>query len=62
MVRNPATGHAVTATGLGLHQSRVNKATSFVIETLGHSSKEFDVLISVVSIQPMKSNWFNVLQ
>ena len=45
-MKNPATGHAVTATGLGLHQARVNKATCFVIETLGHSSKEFDVLIT----------------
>nr|XP_045601850.1 filamin-A-like isoform X1 [Procambarus clarkii] len=45
-VRNPATGHAVTATGIGLHQARVNKPTSFVIETLGQPSKEFDVLIT----------------
>ena len=45
-VRNPATGHAVTATGLGLHQARVNKATAFVIETLNQPSKEFDVLIT----------------
>ncbi|KAG7158756.1 Filamin-A-like 5 [Homarus americanus] len=45
-VLNPATGHAVTATGIGLHQSRVNKPTSFVIETLGQPSKEFDVLIT----------------
>ncbi|XP_042865445.1 filamin-A-like isoform X5 [Penaeus japonicus] len=45
-VRNPATGHAVTATGLGLHQARVNKPTSFVIETLSLPSKDFDVLIS----------------
>lgn len=45
-VRNPATGHAVTATGLGLHQARVNKPTSFVIETLSQPSKEFDVIIT----------------
>ncbi|XP_076033181.1 filamin-A-like isoform X8 [Oratosquilla oratoria] len=45
-VRNPATGHAVTATGLGLHQARVNKATSFVIETLLNPSKDFDVIIT----------------
>lgn len=45
-MRNPATGHAVTATGLGLHQARVNKPTSFVIETLSLPSKDFDVLIS----------------
>ncbi|KAK8743524.1 hypothetical protein OTU49_001121 [Cherax quadricarinatus] len=45
-VRNPATGHSVTATGIGLHQARVNKPTSFVIETLGQPSKEFDVLIT----------------
>lgn len=45
-VHNPATGNAVTATGLGLHQARVNKPTSFVIETLNQPSKEFDVLIT----------------
>ena len=45
-VRNPATGHAVTATGIGLHQARVNKATAFVIETLNKPSKDFDVLIT----------------
>ena len=45
-VRNPATGHAVTATGIGLHQARVNKPTAFVIETLDQPSKEFDVIIT----------------
>ncbi|KAK3891382.1 hypothetical protein Pcinc_004729 [Petrolisthes cinctipes] len=45
-VHNPATGNAVTATGLGLHQARVNKPTSFVIETLNQPSKDFDVLIT----------------
>ncbi|XP_045132539.1 filamin-B-like isoform X2 [Portunus trituberculatus] len=45
-VRNPATGHSMTATGLGLHQARVNKCTSFVIETLGQPSKDFDVIIT----------------
>lgn len=45
-VRNPATGHSMTATGLGLHQARVNKCTSFVIETLGQASKDFDVIIT----------------
>lgn len=45
-VRNPATGHSVTATGLGLYQARVNKPTAFVIETLNQPSKEFDVLIT----------------
>jgi len=45
-VKNPATGHHVTATGLGLHQARVDKPTSFVIETLSQPTKDFDVLIT----------------
>lgn len=45
-VRNPATGQAVTATGIGLHHARVGKAVSFVIETMGRPSKEFDVIIT----------------
>ncbi|XP_068086528.1 filamin-A isoform X1 [Anabrus simplex] len=45
-VKNPAVGQDVIATGLGLYQSRAGKVTTFVIETLGHPSKEFDVLIT----------------
>ncbi|XP_069676636.1 filamin-A isoform X2 [Periplaneta americana] len=45
-VKNPAVGQDVIATGLGLYQSRAGKVTSFVIETLGHPTKEFDVVIT----------------
>lgn len=45
-VRGPTGGREVTATGLGLYQSCVNKVTSFTIETLGSPGKEFDVVIS----------------
>ena len=45
-VRNPAQGKSITASGLGLHQSRANKPTSFVLETLGHAGKEFDVVVT----------------
>jgi len=45
-VKNPAVGQDVIATGLGLYQSRAGKVTSFVIETLGHPAKEFDVIIT----------------
>ncbi|XP_043521085.1 filamin-A isoform X2 [Frieseomelitta varia] len=45
-VRSPTGGREVTATGLGLYQSCVGKVTSFTIETLGSSGKEFDVVIS----------------
>lgn len=45
-VRGPTGGREVTATGLGLYQSCVSKVTSFTIETLGRSGKEFDVVIS----------------
>ncbi|KAL0280862.1 UNVERIFIED_CONTAM: hypothetical protein PYX00_002026 [Menopon gallinae] len=45
-VKNPAMGQDVLATGLGLYQARAGKPTSFVIETLGNSSKDFDVVIT----------------
>lgn len=45
-MKNPAVGQDVIATGLGLYQSRAGKVTSFVIETLGHPTKEFDVVIT----------------
>ncbi|KAJ9597133.1 hypothetical protein L9F63_026977 [Diploptera punctata] len=46
VVKNPAVGQDVIATGLGLYQSRAGKVTNFVIETLRHPSKEFDVVIT----------------
>lgn len=45
-VQNPAVGQDVMATGLGLYQARTGRVSSFVIETLGHPAKEFDVVIS----------------
>ncbi|XP_049948482.1 filamin-A [Schistocerca serialis cubense] len=45
-VKNPAVGQDVIATGLGLYQSQAGKVTTFVIETLGHPAKEFDVVIT----------------
>ena len=45
-VQNPAVGQDVMATGLGLYQARAGKVSSFVIETLGHPAKEFDVVIT----------------
>lgn len=45
-MKNPAVGQDVMATGLGLYQAKAGKPTSFVIETLGNSSKDFDVVIT----------------
>jgi filamin len=45
-VRNPHFGKEVTASGKGLYHTRVGKATSFIIHTLGRASKEFDVIVS----------------
>lgn len=45
-MKNPAVGQDVIATGVGLYQAKAGKSTSFVIETLGHASKDFDVLIT----------------
>ncbi|CAG0897054.1 unnamed protein product [Cyprideis torosa] len=36
----------VTASGTGLYQSKVGKATTFVIETMSKNSEDFDVLVS----------------
>ena len=36
----------MTASGKGLYHTRVGKATSFIIHTLGRASKEFDVIVS----------------
>ena len=45
-VRNPAQGKEVTASGRGLYHTRVGKAASFIIHTMGKSSKDFDVVVS----------------
>ena len=45
-VRNPAQGKDVTASGRGLYHTRVGKAASFIINTMGKSSKDFDVVVS----------------
>ncbi len=45
-VRNPAQGKEVTASGRGLYHTRVGKAASFIIHTMGKLSKDFDVVVS----------------
>merc|ERR1719192_2819950 len=44
--KNPATGKEPTATGLGLYQARVEKQTSFIIETLGVNAQAFDIFVT----------------
>jgi filamin len=39
-------GKTVTASGLGLYTAKANSDTSFVIDTMGHKSSEFDVIIT----------------
>ncbi len=39
-------GKLVTASGLGLYQARVNSDSSFIIDTLGRKSNNFDVVIT----------------
>ena len=41
-----APGNEPWAGGLGLYQARVGKVTSFQIDTLGKSAREFDVVVS----------------
>ena len=41
-----ATGKEPTATGLGLYQARVEKQTSFIIETLGVTAQAFDIFVT----------------
>ncbi len=45
-VRDPLAGKVVTAAGLGLYTAKVNSDTSFVIDTMGHKSADFDVVIT----------------
>eukprot|EP00096_Caligus_rogercresseyi_P013172 TRINITY_DN5849_c0_g1_i1.p1 TRINITY_DN5849_c0_g1~~TRINITY_DN5849_c0_g1_i1.p1 ORF type:complete len:945 (-),score=251.50 TRINITY_DN5849_c0_g1_i1:1000-3834(-) len=46
-VKNPNFGKVVTASGLGLYQARVSgKPATFTIESLGNSSKEFDITVT----------------
>ena len=45
-VRDSVAGKIVTAAGLGLYTAKVNNDTSFVIDTMGHKSSEFDVIIT----------------
>ena len=45
-VENPAAGSVPTATGLGLYQARVDKQSSFIIETLGLSAQAFDIFVT----------------
>ena len=41
-----ATGKEPTATGTGLYQARVEKQTSFIIETLGVTAQAFDIFVT----------------
>ena len=41
-----ATGKEPTATGLGLYQARVEKQTSFIIETLGVTAQAFNIFVT----------------
>jgi len=45
-VLDPMTGKAVTAAGLGLYQARVGGDASFVIDTMGRKTANFDVVIT----------------
>jgi len=40
------TGKEPTAIGLGLYQARVEKQTSFIIETLGQTAQAFDIFVT----------------
>ena len=44
--KNPAAGKEPTATGLGLYQAKVEKQTSFIIETLGVTAQAFDIFVT----------------
>ena len=44
-VQDSLYGKVITASGLGLYQAKANHNTSFVIDTMGHKSNEFDVII-----------------
>lgn len=41
-----ATQKTINVSGLGLYQSRLNKTTSFAIDTNGKPAREFDVVVS----------------
>lgn len=42
----PAVGQEVTASGLGLYQTKVGQVSTFTIDTLGQPAREFDVVVS----------------
>lgn len=42
----PAAQRTINVSGLGLYQSRLNKTTSFAIDTNGKPAREFDVVVS----------------
>ena len=45
-VKDAMQGKAVTASGLGLYQAKVNEDASFTLDTLGQKSADFDVIIT----------------
>lgn len=45
-VKNPFLGKEILAHGVGLYQCRTGHVNSFIIDTLGHSTKLFDVVVA----------------
>jgi filamin len=45
-VRDSGSGREILASGQGLYQAEASREASFTIETLGHSAREFDVVVS----------------
>ncbi|GAB6018892.1 hypothetical protein CHUAL_000550 [Chamberlinius hualienensis] len=45
-IKDPSAGTVILASGLGLHQAKIHKSSSFVIETLKYEAKDFDVIIT----------------
>ncbi|TRY63575.1 hypothetical protein TCAL_00888 [Tigriopus californicus] len=45
-VKDPYQGKTVTASGMGLFAAKVNDDTSFIIDTMGYKSNDFDILVT----------------
>lgn len=45
-VIDPAVGREACACGIGLYQCRANQVNSFIIETCGRSTQEFDIVVT----------------
>ena len=53
-----ATGKEPTATGLGLYQARVEKQTSFIIETLGVTAQAFVIFVTGPGNEAIPVRWY----